>query len=511
MNFKFGIIGVVLITMMFGCKNNEWDEHYNSPVETINTNVWEAIQKEEDLSMFVQYVKQYKYDTLFLTDNTYTLFAPTNYAFSQLLSTDTIVAGSIAYHLSNFFVQSRNIRGKRKIETFNKKFALLDNSAGKLKFDEITVDFESPLYINGKYFKMGQVARPKPNLYEYYAFTNPILKSYIDSQDSIVVDKELSRPIGFDEYGNTIYDTVSTTYNKSEEEFFPVSEEARFETATIVFPKEEDYNNALTEMAQALGGNFTDYNDIPIVWQEKVLVPYLLEHGVFANMVEPVEFTIATSYDTIRMKNILNDSIVIDYEVTDKTLCSNGYAYNYLDFVVPDTLYASKTRFECEDILESIGINRYSWKDDVSIQNDVSFEPVKNLAPKVASNDTLLVVNFTKGYKGVFTVEFNIDNIFPRKYLVVFGTNTNLGGIYNVYVNDVLVKNFDYYYYILNKNVYKSVTGKRYQTKAGFNIFDCYVDNLTEYGTTKIKFEYIGPGKVLNNGLSLDYIDFIPQ
>jgi hypothetical protein len=37
-----------------------------------------------------------------------------------------------------------------------------------------------------------------------------------------------------------------------------------------------------------------------------------------------------------------------------------------------------------------------------------------------------------------------------------------------------------------------------------------WVDNLTEYGSAKIRFEYKEPGKVINNGLVIDYIDFLP-
>jgi uncharacterized surface protein with fasciclin (FAS1) repeats len=510
MNRRLVISGIVALAVFSGCKNEEWDKHYNSPVETINMNVWDAIQKEEDLSKFVQYIKDFDYDTLFLKDDGYTLFAPTNAAFAQLTAGDTITAGKIAYHISKFFIQSGNIKGKRKVETLNKKFALFDNNGSHVIFDEVSLDYESPLYVNGKFFKMSKVAEPKPNLYEYIANTNPVLKKYIDSQDSIILDKELSRPIGFDKFGNTIYDTVSIKYNKFEEKFFPVSEEFRFQTATLVFPREEDYNSALDSMALFLGGDYTSHEDISIDWQNKILIPYLLEYGVFENMVEPYEFTLVTSLDTIKMKNILGDSIIIKYEVTDKTLCSNGYAYNYAHFLVPDTLFASKSRFETETLLKEIGISRYAWRPVVSVINDEAFAPSKILVPD-ASNDTIMNVNFTKGYTGAFTIEFNIDNIFPRKYLMVMGTNANLGGIYNIYVNDVLVKNYDWYSYVLNKNVYRSVTGKRYQTKNGFNIVDCYVDNLTTYGETRIKFEYVGPGKVLNNGLSLDYIEFVPQ
>jgi hypothetical protein len=526
MDRKSGIFGVVLIVMLFGCKNNEWEDHYNSPIATINTNVWEAMQKDEDLSQFVQYIKKFNYDTLFVgalnpsndgrslsgKDDTYTLFAPTNYAFSQLLSTDSIYAGSIAYHISTFFIQSGNIKGKRKVETFNKKFALFSKIDNIVSFDDIVLDFESPLYVNGKYFKMNQVATPKPNLYEYILSSNPVLKSYIDSQDSTILDKEFSRPMGFDESGNTIYDTVSLKYNKFEEEFFPISKEFRFQTATLVFPREEDYNNALSVMAKSLDESFT-YKDVPLSWQKKILMPYLLEHGVFENMMEPEEFAIKTSGDTIKMKNILGDSIIIDYQPVEKTLCSNGYAYNYADFVIPDTLFASRIRFEGELLLEEKGINKYSWFDHVSVSSDVSIAPLKVYVPS-ASNDTIITVNFDKTYSGVYTLEFNIENIFPRKYQMIFRTNTSLGGKYNIYVNDVLVKNFDYYYYIVNKNVYKSVvTGLREATsKEGYNYFDCLVENLTEYGKTRIKIEYLGASeKVRSVGFSLDYIDFIPQ
>ena len=265
--------------------------------------------------------------------------------------------------------------------------------------DDVPIEFESPLYKNGKYFKLNKVALPKPNLYEYISATNPVLKRYIDSQDSIIVDKELSRPIGFDEYGNTIYDTVAIIYNEFEEEFFPVKEEFRYQTATIVFPKEENYNNALTNMAISMNCGYNDYKDVPIEWQDEILIPYLLEHGMFENMVEQEEFLEETVKDTVKMKNILGDSIVIDYVPAEKTICSNGYAYNYQDFVVPDTLYAAPTRMEAEILTRDAGGNRYFWNDDVTVINDVSYSPFQEFISG-ASNDSILKVNFTKGYTG---------------------------------------------------------------------------------------------------------------
>ncbi len=79
------------------------------------------------------------------------------------------------------------------------------------------------------------------------------------------------------------------------------------------------------------------------------------------------------------------------------------------------------------------------------------------------------------------------------------------------YVNDVLVKTMDYYDYVPNRGVIYSVTGKRYLPQGSYNKFDCWLENLTEYGKAKIKIVYTGPSTVLYNGLVLDYIEFIPN
>lgn len=509
MESKKGLFVILVVVLLFGCKK-DWEQHYSTFPATSKTNVWAAIQADKDLTQFVKFVKDYHYDTLFTFHNTYTLFVPTDVAFTQFLATDTFGRTVLNYLICNTFIQSSNIQGTRKVQTMSKKFALLVNQGNGLFLDDIPVSYESPLYLNGKYFKMGKVDLPKPNLYQYIAATNPILKAYIDSKDSVVLNLQLSKPIGFDSHGNTIYDSVTYVDNSFEDKFFPVKDEYRNTTATLVFPKSDDYNAALTLVAQSLNfPAYHDYHDIPLSWQNKILIPYLLEHGIFPNLVELSEFLTPTSGDTIKMKNILGDSIIINYVPTQKTICSNGYAYNYSNFKVPDTLFAASSRMEGEYLLYNLGINRYAYKSNVQVTSSQTFNPQK-LHIAGASNDTILAVNFPLGYSGTYKLTFNVDNLFPRKYLMTVKTNINLGGIYNLYVNGVLVKTFDYYSYTLNSGVYVSVTGKKFKTVNGFNIFDCWVTNLTDYGKAQITFEYAGPSIVRANGLSIDYIGFTP-
>jgi uncharacterized surface protein with fasciclin (FAS1) repeats len=496
---------------LFSCKE-DWNAHYDVQVETVNANVWDAIQKDDSLSLFVQYVKNYQLDSLFSKDQTYSLFIPTNAAFAKFVYSDNATRILLAYCISPFYIQSGSISEKKKVQTLADKFALFERNGSSSFFDGVPLTFESPLYLNGKYFIMDEIAYPKLNLYEYFAANNPLLKSYIDSQDSIIVDPR-SRPIEIDSLGNTIYDTIAIIYNKFEHIYFPVSEELRYKTATFVFPKQEDYYAGLDTMAQALGGIYNDYRDIPMDWQNNYLIPYLVEHGAFENLLEEIDFLPKPGNKIRKLKNLLNDSILIDYEVGQKTICSNGYAYNYANFRVPDTLWASTIRFETEKLVRLTVNGTYTWKDGVDVSS-TSFLPLKEVAKGIASNDTLLKVNFPSGTKN-YSLEFNIDNLFPRKFLMVVRTNTNFGGLYDIYVNDVLVRSINYVTDFKGArctSVDPSITTP-YFAKNGHISFDCWVNNLTEFGKAKIKFVYKGrpAGYIGYNALAVDYIDFIPK
>ena len=508
MKIKNSILVGIFILLIFGC-TKEWEDYYDVYPETVNENVWDAIQKNGQTSKFVQYLKESQLDTLFLSDISYTIFVPSNSAIDEYLSGASIDTTLLKYHIASHFIQSGNIQGKRKIQTLTSKFALFERVGADVNIDGITIKEESPLYLNGKFYILDKVAAPRPNLYQFYAETNPILGRYIDDQDSIILDKERSKPLGFNDKGETIYDTVSIIYNKFEYKYFPVKHEFRNATSTIVFPLAEDYNSALDVMAVSLGAGYTSHTDIPEEWQYNILIPHLLEQGVFLNMIEPEEFIWESELDTLKLLNVLGDSVVINYKPTDKTICSNGYAYNYTNFEIPDSLYSGSTKLEAEWLTNETGVNKYAWNDSVKVRSDISISPLQELVLN-ASNDTIVRVLFPKGYTGKYSVEFKSPSLFPRKYVMVVRTHMDIGGIYDIYVNDALVKTFDYYDYIRYRGIMFSVTGSRYLPTGRFNSFDMYVDNIHEYGKAKIRFEYKQPGAVLTNGLVIDYIDFLP-
>lgn len=492
------------VTLFTACENTNWDEHYNNVPETVDMNVWDAMQQNSDISQFVQLVKEYKLDTLFNYTDVYTLFAPTNAQMSAFLASDTIGKTGLSYHFLKYYINPENITGKRKVQSLFLKFAQFENTGDSYLYDNFPVTFSSPLYKNGRYFVIEGVAKPKPSLYEYISANNLALKKFIDDQDSIALDKELSKPIGYNSEGKTIYDSVITVINLFEEEYYAVSEEYRVKTATLVFPNQERYNEGLTGMALKLGGDYNSYEDIPEDWQQEVLIPYLINNGIFRNMLEPKDFLSDT------MLNIIGDTATILYNPVDLTVCSNGYAYNYDKFEVADTLFMSSARTEGESLLDTKGADIFEWNDSVKV-SDIKIQPDADFV-KGSSNDSILKVQLPTGSIDEYWIDFKSNPLFPRRYLMLFRTHMDFGGIFEIYVNDVLVKTFDWADFAKNRGIIPSVVpGVRHIAVGRYCKFDCWVDNITQYGKARIRIVYKGPSTMRYNGLMLDYIEFVPE
>jgi hypothetical protein len=177
---------------------------------------------------------------------------------------------------------------------------------------------------------------------------------------------------------------------------------------------------------------------------------------------------------------------------------------------VPEPLYKLAVRLEAESLLDNSGIDRYVWNNKATVISDDYIVPYKEFV-STASNDSILRVLFPLGYNGNYSLEFKTNYLFPRSYVMTVRTNMDYGGIYDIYVNDELVKTFDYYTYVKYRGgIIPSVMGGFLIPTGRFNSFDFFVENITEFGKPKVRFEYKGPGKAPSQGLVIDYIDFLP-
>lgn len=504
------VIGLVLFT---SC-DPPWQDHYENQEEQVNMKLWDAISQDPDYSTFVSLVESSGLDSIFQDEQVYTLFIPTNDALQEVLDTGTVLPKVLQYHILPTLFMDKSVQSWRKMLTRSGKYALIEKLHDGYYYDGIPMESGSPLYLDGKYYELSRLALPKPNLYELTANFSQVLQDYIDSKDSIYLDRSLSTPIGFDDDGNTIYDSVFGVVNLFEEEFFPVSKEFRDENATFILFSQNQYEDALDDMAERLGGELIGHEDIPLSWQNDVLLPEVTKNAMFEGIL---------SYEDLQVgwiKSITGDTVVVEAEKIDpesRTICSNGVGFLYSDFIIEDTLFRGTVIKEGESLIREIGAGKYAWKEDVLVSGAV-IEPEYQLAD-VASEGALVNVNFGRDYQGEYRLEFVFKNLFPMRYRLEWRANSRPSGLFEVYVNDQVLE------YVADKfgniktefdtNLLKesiiSVTGERFFPEGGFNMRDYWVEHLTAYGDVRIRFEYLGPGLNSTNGLNIDYVKLIPD
>ncbi|HUX57342.1 MAG TPA: hypothetical protein VMV77_10235 [Bacteroidales bacterium] len=278
--------------------------------------------------------------------------------------------------------------------------------------------------------------------------------------------------------------------------------EFRQKTATFLLFDKEQYNNALDEMASKLGGNFHSYADIPSSWQFKVLLPIVVKNGLFEGSFQHENFCAG------KLKNIVGDTVYANCSNIDpdsRFICSNGVVFKYLNFSVPDSLFIGKSKIQGENMVRSVGAGVFNWNDWVKITGS-NITPVKQKVAG-ADNDSIINLSFGINYKGSFTMEYYFKNLFPQRYRFLWRANSRPSGLYEIYVNDVFIGKIDLY--DLRKTVV-SVTGELFIPVSGYNKFDFWVNNITDFGDVKVTIKYIGAGGSTTNGLTIDYISLIP-
>lgn len=482
-------------TLLMACKK-ELDDYYNTP-EWSDRQMLDIINENPEFSIYSGYLKSLKLDTLFARNQPYTLFIPVNQAFEDDSLSESEILRVMTYSISNSVILPSQIKDYKKIQTLSGKFSIMERNAELIMRDGIELSHQNPLYKDGTFYKLNTVLKPRPSLLEYIRDSCLVLYDYIRSKDSVAFDPILSTPVGFDESGKTIYDSVFVSLNTFERDYFPVSSEFRSKTATLLLCNQDQYNDALNRMADALGTLFTDYRDIPEDWQYDVLLPYIFNYGTFIGSMDYEEFTLP------KIQNIRGDSLRIDYTKIaedSRYVCSNGITFMYDQFDIPANLYIDSLIMEGEKLAVASG-SQFVWSENV-ITNNSLFKP-EVLSSTEASGGKYVTVPMPRGYATKYYIEFYFPKVFPNVYNFTWRANYRPSGFINVYVNDVKVGSID------NYSFRNPVDGNK-PTTSGFNQKVWKNITVEEYGDLRIRFEYAMAGSGTTNGINIDFVSLLP-
>ncbi len=256
------LIIVMVAYLSFSC-TDEKDIHYSRSATLPNETLYELISKDADLSIFAQLVKIAEYDTLLSSTQTFTVWAPVNAAFSDINLT------TISKDEARLIVNNHIARFNNSTTTLSSKSIRMRNNKIYSFTNDGTVFGTSKIVKHDILAKNGllhTLEAPIPYHYNLYEYIQSIpdmskLATFISLFDEEKFDEELSIPIDINDNGQTIYDTVTTKYNRLfDDKIYGLGQiEMEDSVYTMLMPTNTAWDNAYARISPY----FNVYNEDP--------------------------------------------------------------------------------------------------------------------------------------------------------------------------------------------------------------------------------------------------------
>lgn len=166
------ILSTTLALILSSCVNDVWQQHFeNTNVQMSSKTLSDFIGSRADLSTFEQMLQITGYDSILSSDQTYTVWAPSNNAFSQeainWLDT-TALTEIVCNHISRFNYPTAgfNTVGSKKIYMQSGKFVNFEKGNGGFTFGSFNLDTANILAKNGILHVLNGVVPYASNVWE---------------------------------------------------------------------------------------------------------------------------------------------------------------------------------------------------------------------------------------------------------------------------------------------------------------------------------------------------------
>lgn len=229
----------LLVGLLSAC--NPWDEHVKVIDSNLDASVIDVLKQQQDLSTFVHVLELTGYDSVLINAQSYTIFAPTNDAWTGVdLSNIGLLRGYVKNTVAfQSFPLLSNAFSVAKIKMLNGKF--LPTSGNTI--DGLVVGEHNILAANGVIHKTGGLLIPKMNIWEYLnqdEFSENQQAMFLKERKDSVMDMELSYQLGLDSHGRPYYDTAWVQTNEWLSRYGLNNEDS---TYTFLLLDETTFNN----------------------------------------------------------------------------------------------------------------------------------------------------------------------------------------------------------------------------------------------------------------------------
>lgn len=245
--------GIVTLAL-FSC-SDPWSDRENNGDDNLNITLNEAIANTAETSKFAELLVQSGYDKILAASKTYTVFAPTNEAMTQvdasLLNTPEKVISFVENHIALTAYSSIRKDASEKIKMLGSKYLLFKGTA---TIGDATIVTADKYAANGVFHIINRSLAPKKNIWEYInsqtsssAMSNYLVSlNELNIYDSDITAKENAVP-------GVYADSLSNSFLKN---VYNVNNEKNSYTLFLI--EDEGYNAEVDKLRPYLNKSTAD-------------------------------------------------------------------------------------------------------------------------------------------------------------------------------------------------------------------------------------------------------------
>ncbi|TKG97402.1 fasciclin domain-containing protein [Puteibacter caeruleilacunae] len=347
-NLKKIIIPLFIITLfVLSCTEDVWKDHYENEPPVSGENILTYLQGNPEYSKLANLVVAAKLDSILTSATNVTFFAVKNENIPDGIESDLEgLKTRLLLHMTHGKYYDHQINDGQRIKTLHGKYLEVSQTSGN-KINELSYDAKNIHVGNGVIHELEQIIAPQPNVYEFlYALGDEYstIKEYLLDMDVKTFDRENSVPVGVNDEGNTVYDTIWVMKNK----LLSGVNDARKEDYlfTAFYPTNDVVEEAIGKVRNdyaAAGGELSEKLDAELYeW----CVTSLFRKGVLEN---PADTMIKTTNGGDFWISPGKQEVL-----PEMSKASNGVVYTVSHLHVPKLKYMNKFVFE----------PRFYWKFD---------------------------------------------------------------------------------------------------------------------------------------------------
>lgn len=326
---------MLLLLLGFSSCTQDWKDHYLSTGSTENQggelSIWDFIKSKPEYSKFVEIAQATGLDTVLVNDQQMTLWIPNNTALTDINGYDKEDQKLIVLnHINYIALFSNKLTDNKLIKTMAGKNMIINGSQQGWSISNCHVTKQDNACSNGVVHEIDGLMVPRKNIFEYVQELGDEYSMYRDSLLSTcqrVFRADLSFPMGVDEVGNTVYDSVFIITSPLLTSNSDIRDENK--EFTFFLPS----NDKIMDVFQEIKSYYPVMNDKDSLKTFNWIFKALTHKGKIED------------YGT---QKSLNSTFGLDWRTDIQTIeqnskreCSNGYIYDIKYFRVPHYLFLS--------------------------------------------------------------------------------------------------------------------------------------------------------------------------